>query len=127
MMTNTGSQFKYTEEKMLSINSWQEKKKLIAAKKTARGHFHKPLKMSDEDKHKFKQARECHICGRSYKKNYKTELETAATSQESTGGHLINIVISVTSDERLIKSRNQLSCTICEAMTAILLCKRLVK
>ena len=68
MMTNTGSQFKYTEEKMLSINSWQEKKKLIAAKKTARGHFHKPLKMSDEDKHKFKQARECHICSRSYKK-----------------------------------------------------------
>ena len=74
MMTNTGSQFKYTEEKMLSINSWQEKK-LIAAKKkkTARGHLNKPLKMSDEDKHKFKQARECHICGRSYKKNYKTE------------------------------------------------------
>ena len=42
-------------------------------KKTARGHLNKPLKMSDEDKHKFKQARECHICSRSYKKNYKTE------------------------------------------------------
>ena len=66
MMTNTASQFKYTEEKMLSINSWQEKKKLIAAKKTARGHFNKPLKMCDEDKQKFKQAKECHICGTSY-------------------------------------------------------------
>ena len=37
MMTNTGSQFKYTEEKMLSINSWQEKKKLISAKKQQEG------------------------------------------------------------------------------------------
>ena len=103
------------------------KEEVDFCKKTVRGHCNKLLKMSDEDKHKFKQARECHICSRSYKKNYKTELETAATSQESTGGHLINIVVSVTSDERLIKSRNQLSCTICEAMTAILLCKRLVK
>ena len=73
MMTNTGSQFKYTEEKMLSINSWQEKKKLISAKKQQEQHCNKLLKMSDEDKHKFKQARECHICSRSYKKNYKTE------------------------------------------------------
>ena len=37
MMTNTASQFKYTEEKMLSINSWQEKKKLIAAKNQQEG------------------------------------------------------------------------------------------
>ena len=44
------------------------KEEVDFCKKTARGHLNKPLKMSDEDKHKFKQARECHICGRSYKK-----------------------------------------------------------
>ena len=49
------------------------KEEVDFCKKTVRGHCNKLLKMSDEDKHKFKQARECHICSRSYKKNYKTE------------------------------------------------------
>ena len=44
------------------------KEEVDFCKKTARGHCNKLLKMSDEDKHKFKQARECHICSRSYKK-----------------------------------------------------------
>ena len=42
------------------------KEEVDCCKKTARGHFNKPLKMCDEDKQKFKQAKECHLCGRSY-------------------------------------------------------------
>lgn len=34
-------------------------------------HFNKPLKMKDEDDENFKQANECHICNKKYRKTVK--------------------------------------------------------
>ena len=68
MMIDAASQFKHIEEKMLSLDSlkkWFEE--VDCCKEITRKYFNKPLKMSDKDEQIFNKAKECHICGRSYK------------------------------------------------------------
>ena len=81
--------------------------------------------MSDEDKKNSTRLRNIFLADHTGREI--SDQETTVTLQASTVDQLIKIVISITSDEKLIKSRYQLSSTIYEVVTVILLCKRSVK
>ena len=60
--------------------------------------------MSDEDEQKSKQAKECHICGKSY-----TQKDIRVRDHCHITGQLIKMVMTITSDLRLMKSKYQVS------------------